>query len=1140
MLSPRISSPNLFIVSSQVSSVRPSRIWIPTKIREHVEKPSRRQRRRSSTRLTWVKNSWALHFLASQHLHPPSLACHRLLSLLCYESLSFPSYVTKVADSFGNNLSLKLWRETLTGSEPSLRSSARRLALSLRSTQKHSFQDPVLQSTFALTLLHLYEISHDQTHLDAAVKAAWQAVAALPPPRSGLPPITVLLIRNWMYSQRLVSRETGSVELLGRAVALGTSTLRISSECYPGHFAGRPVLTMELAECLFDRYRHLGDVKDLDDALSHVNAACEEEGFKDTHSRYVLGMLHLERYTRLGALDDLDEALYCVPELQKNDNQSQINEIKRRVCLDPDDIPSVHFLAMALAQRFTVVIDINDLNKAIEYGRKATQLCPLEHPHRSIYLSDLASLLHRRFAAQNDLADLEECVKNARVALKVARSGCYPFYPPQAVLGLALARLGASKGDAERIDKGISDLTAARRNFAGGLHLQSRIERDLSSALLIKFEHSTTTDDLDEAIHYATSALERTPTDDCSCASLAFELGRMLAIRYSLSHVDRDLALAINTLRSVSNGSGLASTRFRAAMEWVRAAAVSGGAAASLDALEVALDILPLVAWFGHRMVIQYKSLAAFSADVGQWAAGCAISCGRLQDMVTYLERGRNVLWSQLFPFQGGAREHECTTCPGSTSTMTVAASLASYIAERLHGPREPLLEGAIEDMKRQHPQVYRLMAELDSLCADWNSVVPIEGLGKLQASLDNIALDASLHRAAHQWTSLVSMMEALTPQDKDTDRTPGQDLFAKFLADSRGYIVLLNAPSIRCDALIIRRASDGRAKVDHVPLPDPSAEAARGWAESIRIGMDDLQRGALGVRDVENVVLIPILRNLWRTNALPILTHLSIFHNTSPPTRIWWHLSGPLAFLPIHAVGPYEGDAPGVPELVVSSYTPDLGLLAIAYTAPRAPFSMLVIGQPETPELSPLPAVCQELATIERACARISQDTTILVGSDATEYTVSRALSDRKHTWLHLSCHAHQDPSYPFHSAFYMHNGPLTLKKFVQIDLTGVQFAFLSACLTSAGGARLPDEYIHLATGMQFAGVRSVVATLWSVGDRAAAFVTDRFYGAMMKEGAVEPDVRDAAQALHDAVLEMKAAGKSMVFWIPFIHVGI
>ncbi|KAI0752442.1 CHAT domain-containing protein [Daedaleopsis nitida] len=294
-----------------------------------------------------------------------------------------------------------------------------------------------------------------------------------------------------------------------------------------------------------------------------------------------------------------------------------------------------------------------------------------------------------------------------------------------------------------------------------------------------------------------------------------------------------------------------------------------------------------------------------------------------------------------------------------------------------------------------------------------------------------------------------------------------------------------------------------------------------------------------MGVRDFENVILLPILRDLWRTVASPVLAHLSIDSaSAAKPPRIWWCPTGPLAFLPIHAAGPYEDGRPGVPDLVVSSYISTLQSVLRAHSAPPALLSMLAVGLPETPNFSPLPAVQKELATIQRACERLAHTPTRLVGPAATPLAVSRALA--QHSWLHLWCHAYQDAVYAFDSAFCMHGGSLTLGALMQLDLARVQFAFLSACLTSAGEARLPDECIHLAAGMQFAGVRSAVATLWAVDDRSAAFVTERVYGQLMRDGVEDPDPREAAEALHAAVGALKNAGRPMVFWVPFIHVGL
>ncbi|TFY69727.1 hypothetical protein EVG20_g3025 [Dentipellis fragilis] len=85
--------------------------------------------------------------------------------------------------------------------------------------------------------------------------------------------------------------------------------------------------------------------------------------------------------------------------------------------------------------------------------------------------------------------------------------------------------------------------------------------------------------------------------------------------------------------------------------------------------------------------------------------------------------------------------------------------------------------------------------------------------------------------------------------------------------------------------------------------------------------------------------------------------------------------------------------------------------------------------------------------------------------------------------------------------------------------------FAFLSACQTSAGDEALSDEAVHLAAGMQMAGYRSVVATMWSIKDGPT--VASEFYRRIFDNG--RPDCTRATHALHDAVIHLREdAGKN------------
>ena len=51
-----------------------------------------------------------------------------------------------------------------------------------------------------------------------------------------------------------------------------------------------------------------------------------------------------------------------------------------------------------------------------------------------------------------------------------------------------------------------------------------------------------------------------------------------------------------------------------------------------------------------------------------------------------------------------------------------------------------------------------------------------------------------------------------------------------------------------------------------------------------------------------------------------------------------------------------------------------------------------------------------------------------------------------------------------------------------MQQPLHNASLAVLSACMTAMGDENLPDEVIHLAATLLFAGFPGVVATMWYV----------------------------------------------------------
>ncbi|KAH7334131.1 CHAT domain-containing protein, partial [Rhizoctonia solani] len=159
------------------------------------------------------------------------------------------------------------------------------------------------------------------------------------------------------------------------------------------------------------------------------------------------------------------------------------------------------------------------------------------------------------------------------------------------------------------------------------------------------------------------------------------------------------------------------------------------------------------------------------------------------------------------------------------------------------------------------------------------------------------------------------------------------------------------------------------------------------------------------------------------------------------------------------------------------------------------------------------------------------------LMGYQATTTVVLDAME--QHDWVHFACHTHQNVDNATESGFFLHDGTLDLVAINRRSFKNKGLAFLSACQTARGDETLPDEAVHLASGMLMAGHASVVATMWSVVDSDAPVVANKVYAQLMKNGKLGNG--EAGRALHDAVavLRKMVGEKEFERWVPYIHIG-
>jgi len=273
-----------------------------------------------------------------------------------------------------------------------------------------------------------------------------------------------------------------------------------------------------------------------------------------------------------------------------------------------------------------------------------------------------------------------------------------------------------------------------------------------------------------------------------------------------------------------------------------------------------------------------------------------------------------------------------------------------------------------------------------------------------------------------------------------------------------------------------------------------------------------------------------------WQTHAATLEASLQL-----RPVPGWKRLivaaEGPLETVPF-AVLPAIRNSP-----VDVAYLPSAAALELQRTAPARPpkqDSILVFADPAfAPELPRLRFSRLEAAAI----AALAPATT----RQALERDASRSLlfdsAVRNYSILHLATHAIVDPSYPelsrvALSALDSRGNPIEssvrLHEIYKLDLRA-RLVTLSACRTATGAALPGEGLVSLTRGFQYAGARSVLATLWDVEDRSTAQWMAEFYKALLvRKHSMSAAVRTAVDAIRS-----KPEWSHPYYWAGFVLQG-
>ncbi|KAG8859272.1 hypothetical protein FRB91_008453 [Serendipita sp. 411] len=862
------------------------------------------------------------------------------------------------------------------------------------------------------------------------------------------------------------------------------SQLQTAVSLIPDGRPDKPACLTNLGVSLLARFNRFGGLDDIDNGIARLQAAVELTPDHHLHKPMRLSNLGAslrDRFERLGNLDDIDNAIY---RFQAAVNLTPDGHLHRPKLLSN--------LGYSLQLRSKRLGSPNDNDNAIARLQETVNLTPDGHPDKPNRLNSLGASLQTRFERFGDPSDIDNAVKRFQAAINLTPDG-HPHKPRWLNnLGSSLWRRFDRLGGTDDLNNAIEQIQASVSLTPDGHPDKPRRLSNLGTSLMSRFEHLGNFDDIDNAISRHQVAASLTPDDLPEKAIRISSFGTSLLSRFKHLHHPQDAEMSVAQFSVAAlSPVGSPSHRLKAAKMWIYAASIIKHTSL-LDACESAVGIIPLVAWLGLSIPDRHQHLVQMGGIVRE-AAAIAISLGQYDKAVEWLEQGRSIVWTQILQLRTPVDELRAVE-PGLADRLLHISSLLDRNIQDTDSQIEP--SRSPEEESRR----YRALAkERDEI------VETVRSLPKFHNFLQPLRL------------------ESLSEAAKD------------------GPVILVNVSETRCDALGLLSGSD---EVIHIPLPDLTLNGVIRLQVEFNslLKSNGIRKRAIRDEDGEgggDEECKKILAMLWDQLVNPVLDSLAFSPDPDTLPRIWWCVTGPLAFLPIHAAGVYDTKESNkqIQDYIIASYTPTVSALLARSDAPvHRPFRHLSAIEPSS-GASYIPNTEKELA-----CIRIrlqNREHVVLHKAQATKERVIEEMRDCN--WLHLACHGTQNATNPTKSALVLHGGKLTLEEIIQLNLPHAEFAFLSACQTMTGDEGLSDEAVHIAGGMSLAGYRSVVATMWSIEDALAPKVADEFYARLLKDGE-RPDNRKAAEALYFSVKKLREENKDirMLSWLPFVHLGI
>jgi tetratricopeptide (TPR) repeat protein len=948
-----------------------------------------------------------------------------------------------------------------------------------------------------------YEQTGDDTAVDEAIALERKALMLSP---HGPHSERFMLCENLALSLSLRYQKTGDASLLDEAIALEQEALAL---CGTGH-PNRALSYSNLSAYLMLRYKRDGDVALLGEAvtLEHAALALRPDGHPLRASSCGNLALYLSlQYQQTGELALLDKAITLDREVltlcperspgratacgnlasclrllyQQAGSEALLNEAialeREALALRPnnhlDRARSCGNIALYLTLRYQQTGHVSLLEEAITWEREAISLRGVGHPDRAMSCGNLAQYARLYYERTGNNESLDEAIRLEREAFALRPHR----HPNRAMscgnLALSLGLSYKNTGHVTLLDEAIE-----LEREALVLRPSGHPERALTCSNLAIYLQESYTETrngalLEEALELLKESISSSPPSATWCPQ----------INLSRLHLRREIpffsvSAALDCMQKISdilvdNIHGF-TRNMSGALEllWSCRDAWADDVPSSLACVYSRLiDRLPSLA--GHALDAPSQlSALGFVGSVGSDACISALLGQRPAQAVELLDRARGVMWAQALRLRDPQLED-------------IPEDLAHEL-ERLLCAVNVRAEGDTGGPQLDFTQENRHLTSLD---------IRHQQNSRIQAIFREVRAVPGLERF---------MLGSTFEQLRETARAHP----VVVLVAARGYayaLIMISSAQAEPHALPLSitsaRLSSLRDNARRAGLRDAQITPEDDWEEDARIGMYKSSTGSK-----TNTDPLTVLLDIWVQVVKPVIDHLQLqvssndcpveteAHSSLQPStgrerpRLHWCPTSDFAFLPLHAAGVYDGPyhrRTTCSDYVVSSYTPTISALLraqskVPHVAPSRVDVLAIAEDCRTSKTMPrLWSVDQELTHIESVVKASALDCTVeIIAKGATVDRVTSCLPSAH--FVHLACHGTQHPTAALESGFHLSDETLTVSKLMSLDLKQAWFAYLSACETAKGDAKQPDQGVHLAAAMLFAGFKSVVATMW------------------------------------------------------------